>query len=615
MNLASSLYQISKSMGDKISIIEDEKEISYKELWERIDKLGDAFLKLGIKEGDKVAIILANCKEFIFVFFAILKINAIAIPIEPVFTTYEYKEMFDESSPCAIITSSYIITKVLGYEKSLLESRKLIIVDIDPWIKEKYPDSLDFEDLYKMGESSKNPQIPCKDNQIASINYTYRGYGYPVGAVLSHENYFYCVNGWSETISDNRIFLLILPMAHVFALISAVIAPLLQGSAVIIMRSYAAREIFKAIDKYKVDYMIGVPTLYLYLMKVYDKSKYDISSLKYSISGGSFLPHKIHSLIEHKMGIKIFQGYGLTEGLIVSCNPKLKNKPGSLGLPGNGIKVKIVTENGKEERRIGAKGEIVISGPTVMRGFYKREKETKDVLRDGWLYTGDYGSLDEDGYLYFEGLKKNIAKVGGHSVDLKEIEKVLVSHPCISNVKVYTKKDELWGEIITAEIFLGKKISEDKINKFCSDRLGVYKMPKEIILNEITLKEKERILIVDDDIECLELYVHILEKEEYRISKVTTGSEAFEEIRKWSFDLILLDLVLPDIDGIRMIKEIRKINEKITIVIITGHPSLISSIDLLRDGVYDYLTKPVSRDKLKQIVKEALEKNKTDKLL
>lgn len=477
MNLAYRLYQVSNKIKDEIALIEDGQKISYAELWKKIDRFGDGLLESGIKEGDNVVIILPSSAAFIISFFALLKINAIAVPLEPIFTTDEYKEMFAESSPKALITSSYITVKVLGYEKSLLEEKMVIITDTDPWVKEKYPGSLNFEDIYKLGKSGKAARMDSAENQIASINYTYRGYGYPVGAVLTHENYLSCVNGFSNYITDNRVFLSILPVAHIFALICGAVVPLLHGATNVIVKSNSARQIFRTIAEYQVDYMIGVPTLYLYLMKSYDKTKYDLSSLNYCISGGNSLPCELHKQIEQTMGIKIFQGYGLTEGLIISCNPKSKNKPGSLGLSGNGIQVKIVNESG-EDVGIDKKGEILIKGANVMAGFYKRETETEEVLKHGWLYTGDYGKIDNEGYLYFEGLKKNIAKVGGHSVDLLEIEKVLLTHPCISKVKAYTEADELWGERVGVKLTLGKSITREEVNAFCSGKFCTYKIPK-----------------------------------------------------------------------------------------------------------------------------------------
>ncbi|MGM0568497.1 MAG: class I adenylate-forming enzyme family protein [Elusimicrobiota bacterium] len=477
MNICSVLKDAALSCGDKTAVVEGEEQLTYSGLWDCVKNLGEGLRRIGIKENDRVALILPTSKDFLLSFFALMKINAVAIPFEPVFTTGEYKKMFRECKPKAVITSSYIILKILGFEEYLIKGRKIIISDSDPWIKKKYKGSCNFKELMSQKGSG---DMDMEGENIASINYTYRGFGYPVGAMLSHSNYYYGARALDNVAIDAKSFLSVLPMAHIFCLIAGAVAPVFRKAMIVILKSHSAREIYKKISHYKIDLMIGVPTLYIYLMKVFRKDRHDVSSLKYPISGGNFMNEETQREIKNTMGLRILQGYGLTEALIVSANSESANKPPSVGLAGKGVEVKIYDNENKKECETKAGGEIIIKGPTVMKSFYKKEKESRQVLRDGWLHTGDYGHIDGEGYLYFDGLKKNIAKVGGESIDLREIEEVLHSHPCIRDVNLRAGDDELWGQKIIANVDLGKDMTKDEIETYCRGRLASFKVPKVI---------------------------------------------------------------------------------------------------------------------------------------
>lgn len=193
------------------------------------------------------------------------------------------------------------------------------------------------------------------------------------------------------------------------------------------------------------------------------------------------MPLEMHKKIKKEMGVELFQGYGLTETVPVTCNPRLWNKPESLGIPGRNMKVEIINEKG-EMVPYGVKGEIVIGGPSVMKGYYNRNGENKKFIKDGWFYSGDYGWKDEDGYVYFDGLKKDIIKVGGNNVDLNEVKEVLKSFPGADDVRLNTIEDELWGHKIHAEMVISSKreVTEKEIRVFCSKKIALYKIPKKI---------------------------------------------------------------------------------------------------------------------------------------
>jgi long-chain acyl-CoA synthetase len=251
---------------------------------------------------------------------------------------------------------------------------------------------------------------------------------------------------------------------------SCVIVPFLRGATVVIVKNLIPTRIFKAIEKHKVDFIVAVPTVYTWLLKNYENNDFDISSLEYGITGGSYLSERIHKEIKEKMGIELLQGYGLTETMPITCNPRSRNKPDSLGIPGHEVKVKI--EN----------GEIFVKGPTIMKGYYNKNGMNREYFKKGWFSTGDYGHIDKDGYIYFDGLKKNIVKVGAKTVDLKEVKGVLTSFQGVKNVNLDVLKDDLWGCRIYAKVKISpkKQITEKTMQYFCREKLANYKIPRKI---------------------------------------------------------------------------------------------------------------------------------------
>ena len=479
MNLGTSLHWVSKKMRDKTALIEGELRLSYSELWNNIELLAAALLKIGIKEDDRVAILLPNCKEFIYSFYALARINAISIPLNQYATSYELKWIFEDSAPTVVITTSLLYkNKVASISRP---DMPVILID-NAGINEKGIHSLDR--LLKLDSENKIlPKFNTSNNRIATINYTYRGLGKPLGAMLTHGNYHYgAMNYMRHTeIMTKQMVLLVIPMSHIFTLISCVIVSLLRGATIVIMKSFIPSHIFKTIKEHRIDFMVAVPTVYVSLLRNYDKKRYDISSLKYGITGGSYMPSYLHERIKNEMGIELFQGYGLTETMPITCNPRSKNKPESLGIVGRNFKVKMVDERGRVVP-CGEKGEIIVKGRSVMRGYYNRNGENEKFLKDGWFYTGDYGWMDKEGYVYFAGLKKEIVKIGGYNVDLNGVKDTLESFKGVKSVKLDILEDELWGHRINAEVKVApqKKITEKIIRSFCSERLASYKIPKGI---------------------------------------------------------------------------------------------------------------------------------------
>jgi long-chain acyl-CoA synthetase len=281
--------------------------------------------------------------------------------------------------------------------------------------------------------------------------------------------------------SEQRV-LSLLPLHHFYPLVGCVLAPLISGATVVISRNFMPRSILKTIDNLKVDRLTAVPSIYVLLLQHYRKNEYNLSSLTCSLTGGAYMPFEVQASIKTQMGLEVIQGYGLTECFVVTWNQHEYSQSGTLGLPfRQDVQIRIMGDNG-ECRYIKEVGEIAVKTPTIMQGYYDRREETKSVLREGWLYTGDYGYLDEKQYLYFSGLKKNITKVGGNIVDLKEVQNVLLSHPAILDAIVHPQEDDLWGHVVATEIVLHRncELTEKEVKDFCGRMLSRYKIPRMI---------------------------------------------------------------------------------------------------------------------------------------
>ncbi len=516
------------------------------------------------------------------------------VPLQPIYTIKEYREIFQQIDHKFIITSNYLLTKVFGYDEEIVGKYNFIIAEDDKWVKTKYKNILSLKDIHSTNTASPIYGL-IEDHKIASINFTYRGYGYPLGAMLSHENYLECIEKiFSIMTFTGARYLSALPMSHIFSLVCYVLMPLLKGSTVVIIKSHSAWEFLKAIEENKIEIIFGVPTFYSYLLKSYDKQKFDISCLKCGISGGSFLSARLHKEIEQGFGINIYQGYGLTEGLIVSTNRSDEQKVPSLGKPLEGIEVKIVDENNCE-CEAGEKGEIIIKGSTVMCGYYQQEQETNDVLKNGWLHTGDFAKIDDEGYIHFEGLKKRIAKVGGHIVDLKEIENVVKAHPNVHTAEIYSEHDNFWGQSAIAEISTGIKTTEEEMLNFCSSRLAPFKIPKKF---KIINRDGAHILVLDQDVETQVFYLYNLNEEGFNVTVADTTYKAIEEIKNGFYDLLITELVLPDKKGQELLKKIAMANPKLPIMIATEHKRILEFIDFEDINVVDIFIKPIIKEEL-----------------
>jgi long-chain acyl-CoA synthetase len=485
-NLGELLSNSAKMHPNRSAIVFGSKKISFKALNDSTDKIAAGLMNLGIKKQDKIAIFLDNSPEFLISYFAILKAGGVCVPINYMFKIEEAKFILEDSEAVCIITSRTYLD--MAEELRLrLDSLKYIITTT-----EVKSDTLDFNRIKK--EDTKILQKNSIDPQgLAVILYTSGTTGHPKGAMLSHYNLISNAQNSACAIKVNHkdTFICILPLFHSFAATVCMNLPLMIGAKIVIMKSIRPfKRVMRAIRKNRITIFVGIPSIFnilkdIKLPKIFNTPLIRFfNPLRLCISGAAALPVETFMAFEKKFRIPLLEGYGLTEASpVVTLNPlKGIRKAGSIGVSlSKNIELKIVDDKGKI---LGPEqiGELLVKGPNVMQGYYRHKDASLEVLKDGWLYTGDMAKFDPDGYVFIAGRKKEMVNVRGLNVYPREIEEVLYQNPKIKEAAVIGIVDKHKGEVPKGFVVLkdGQSATEHEIIQYLRDRLASYKIPKYI---------------------------------------------------------------------------------------------------------------------------------------
>jgi long-chain acyl-CoA synthetase len=488
-------------------------KISYKTLKDEVDALAANLLGMGLKKGDKVAVMLPNIPQYVTYFFAVLKLGGVVVQVNPLYTTRELEYEIKDSGSSILVIMDEFIDRALPLYPSIIG--KIIVVRVKdylpPLISNIYSLST-MKNRKKIVESeniiiSKRPKNGVNGGEAISVNpehdaaliqYTGGTTGEPKGAVLSHKNLisnaYQIIESLPDKYKENTTYLSAIPFFHVYGMMTAMLTPLIQGSTIILAPDPRnIKMILSIIEKKKPTAFPGIPTMYHSLLNYKNIEKYDLKNVKICISGASSLPVELQKQFEELTGSILVEGYGLSE-----CSPVANITPlveedrekwrrfGSVGLPAPDTYERIVSlKDGVSDMPVGEQGELLIKGPQVMIGYWNRPEENKKVLENGWLHTGDIARIDKDGYVYIVDRKKDLIIAGGYNIYPREVEDVIYENPKVSQCAVIGVPDEHRGENVKAIIV--KKddtLNEEEIVNFCKDRLAVYKIPKIVEFRE-----------------------------------------------------------------------------------------------------------------------------------
>ncbi|WP_313428400.1 fatty acid--CoA ligase family protein [Siminovitchia terrae] len=478
MNLPDSLLEAAMKNRENTAYYFMDKQTTYEELNVSVNKFASGLAKAGIGRGDHVALLLGNSPHFIISLYGIMRVGATAIPINPTYTPSEIAYILKDGDVKAVIALDQMVPYIEKLRTAAPKIEHYIICETGAQLTEGMET---FSEVLHSGDSDFIP-VPVNSEETAVILYTSGTTGKPKGAMLSHGNLYSNARDIRDYLKmDSKdTVITTLPMFHVFSLTVVLNAPLISGSALIIVPKFSPKEIFRVAQKYKATIFAGVPTMYNFLYQYPGSNPGDFSSMRLCISGGASMPVALLKNFEEKFDVVVSEGYGLSEASPVTCfNPLDRpRKPGSIGTSIFNVENKVMDEFGNE-LPIGEVGELAVRGPNVMKGYYNMPEETSETIREGWLYTGDLARMDEEGYFYIVDRKKDLVIVGGYNVYPREVEEVLYKHPGVLEAAVIGVPDAEQGETVKAIIVpRDKQVDRAELHQFLAERLASYKLPK-----------------------------------------------------------------------------------------------------------------------------------------
>lgn len=493
------------------------RDISFGQLRDRVDRLAAAFTDIGIEEGDRVALLLLNSPEFIYVFYAIAKIGAIATPISPVYVSSEIRHQILDSGAEHLICHDFLWE---GVRRAEVELRQVVLVGIEDslptWrglllrasgrriLRSAYRGDRSKADgggsratFHRLKDliAGHRPNPPKRDfdpaEQVLLLPYTGGTTGSPKGVMITHANTVANLHqfraGLPELQDGRETFVSYMPYYHAAGHSYSVITGILLGYHQIVLTTPDLDEILAGISRYGATLFFGAPTIYE-LLKDYEKSdRIAWRDLKFALCGADSLHEHTAREWQRRRGLTITEGYGMTEATATThMNPIGRQKFGSVGRPLPGIRSTVLDPDVDRLAAPGELGEIAVAGPQINAGYWRQPEATKacEAVIDGvrWWRSGDIGRIDEEGYFHFWERKRDLIKYKGLRVFAREVEEVLKTHPKIKEVGVVGEADPLVGENVKAVIVLESdarsRISEEDIVTFCKGRLAHYKIPK-----------------------------------------------------------------------------------------------------------------------------------------
>jgi long-chain acyl-CoA synthetase len=490
------------------------EELTYREFKDHVDRLSTALASRGVEKGSRVAIHMPNLPHTVIAFFATVRLGAIAVMTNPLYTEREIIHQWNDAGATVALTMDYLYKQRLESIRDELEIAHYIVGSIPEYLRfpltvfsprrlrrrnppliAEFQESDRVHRFRNLVESTPPapPDVEIAGDDVAMLQYTGGTTGVSKGAMLTHRNV--SVNAqqcraWNTGMRDGQEMLLgILPYFHIYGLTASMVVPVMAGATIVLQsdpRDIAG--LIKNVVKHRVTMCPLVPAMYVGINEYPGVDRYDLSSIKVCNSGSAPLAVEALHRFEKLTGAKISEGYGLTEtSPVTHSNPFFgERKVGSIGVPIPDTDAKIVDmDTGLYEVPVGEDGELVLRGPQVMKGYWNMPAETNKVLKDGWLYTGDLARMDEDGYFYVVGRKKDMILCSGYNVYPDEIDRVLMGHPDIIEAATIGLPDPKRGETVKSFVVRrNPKLTADEVIEYARENLAAYKVPREVEFRE-----------------------------------------------------------------------------------------------------------------------------------
>jgi len=494
-------------------------QLTYLELKRRSDALSAALAELGIVKGDRVGIFLPNCPQYIIAAFAVLRLGAVVVNINPSYTPREFLIVASDSTPRIVITldalaplvhavrsqtsiEHVIVTSLAEYSAAATPTPRIDgTLSLTALTRRQSVSPADATAGSPVSDTTLTPPLPpIGPDDLAVLQYTGGTTGTPKGAMLTHGNLWANVvqtENWTNpayTLTGNERYLVVIPYFHIYAFAVCMLVGLRVGALQIIHPKYDPEQVLAAIRDFRPTYFPAVPTVFVSLLNHPKVGEYGLDLIRVFNSGGAPCPIEVMEEFERRIGRPLNEGYGLSEtSPVTHSTPQLAlRKFGTVGLPFPDTDMKIVdAETGTRELPVGDTGELCIAGPQVMKGYWNKPEESAQVLRthaDGriWFHTGDIARMDEDGYTSIVQRKKDMIIVDGYNVYPSDVESVLYAHPAVRLAAVIGVPDKYHGEIVKACIAFkpGSSATADEVIAHCRTSLTDYKVPRVIEIRD-----------------------------------------------------------------------------------------------------------------------------------
>jgi long-chain acyl-CoA synthetase len=466
MNLAGLLTASAAEHGERPALRLDESEVSYRALDAAGARLAGLLHARGVRPGDRVGIMLPNVPEFAVAYYGVVRAGAIVVPMNVMLKPREAAFYLRDSA------ASMVFAWHACAEAAEAAAR-------DAGAESSFVTPGEFERLLRTADPNGEP-VARDDGDTAVILYTSGTTGTPKGAELTHANLVRNaqVVGELNDYGTDTVALGALPLFHAFGQTGALNATLFAGGLLTLLERFDARHALEVIERDRVTVLRGVPTMYTAMLAVLRRERFDTSSLRVCVSGGSAMAVELMAAVEEAFGCRVLEGYGLSEtSPVASTNPAARPpRPGSIGVPIPGVEMKLVDA-------VDGVGEIAIRGHCVMKGYWNRPAETAEAIdREGWFRTGDLARVDDDGYFFIVDRKKDVILRGGYNVYPREVEEVLHEHSAVTEAAVFGVPDPVLGEEVAAAVCVDGEADPDELREFVRDRLAAYKYPRAVAI-------------------------------------------------------------------------------------------------------------------------------------